>query len=156
DRSPEPKDLVVAVEILSEPSFERLQRVVNKENQWFLNPRGINAWTRKSPPNYVERSHALLVQTADEGRVRDIISAFMSLQKEKKAPQRLVGIGQGGILVAYAALFEPSIKQVVIVDPPKSHRDGPTFLNVMRILDIPDALGLLAPDVKLTIVNAKD
>jgi len=34
--------------------------------------------------------------------------------------------------------------------------DGPIFLNVLRVLDIPEALGLLAPDVKLTIVNGKD
>jgi hypothetical protein len=27
---------------------------------------------------------------------------------------------------------------------------------VMRVLDIPDALGLLAPGVKLTLVDAKD
>ena len=39
-----------------------------------------------------------------------------------------------------------------------SHRDGPHFLNVLRVLDIPEALGLLAPDMKLTLVgkNAKD
>ena len=26
----------------------------------------------------------------------------------------------------------------------------------MRVLDVPDALGLLAPDVKLTLIGAKD
>ena len=38
------------------------------------------------------------------------------------------------------------------------HRGGPHFLNVLRVCDIPEALGLLAPDVKLTLVgkNAKD
>jgi hypothetical protein len=34
--------------------------------------------------------------------------------------------------------------------------DGPYFLNVMRVLDIPEALGLLAPNVKLTLINAGD
>jgi hypothetical protein len=48
------------------------------------------------------------------------------------------------------------VEEVILVDPPASHRDGPHFLNVMRVLDIPDALGLLAPDVKLTLVNARD
>jgi hypothetical protein len=50
------------------------------------------------------------------------------------------------------------IEEVVIIDPPTSHRDGPHFLGVNRVLDIPEALGLLAPDVKLTFVgkNAKD
>ena len=58
--------------------------------------------------------------------------------------------------VAYAALFEPAINEVVIIDPPKSHMEGPHLLGVLRVLDIPEALGLLAPNVKLTLINAKD
>ena len=49
-----------------------------------------------------------------------------------------------GIRAAYAALFEPSIKEVVVIDPPSSHKDGPHLLNVLRVLDILKALGLLA------------
>jgi hypothetical protein len=78
------------------------------------------------------------------------------LQEKEKADVVLVGKGQAGILAAYAALFEPSIKEVVLIDPPASHKDGPIFLNVLRVLDIPEALGMLAPDVKLTIINGKD
>jgi hypothetical protein len=122
-------------------------------------PRGViyDTWTHKSPPNYVERAHALLGHTVDEGRVRDIASVvrFLAEDSAKKRTWRVAGKGQGGILAAYAALFEPSIKEVVIVDPPVSHRKGPIFLNVLRVLDIPDALGLLAPRT-LTLVNAKD
>jgi hypothetical protein len=55
----------------------------------------------------------------------------------------------------YAALFEPSIKEVIVIDPPKSHKDGPHFLNVLRVLDIPEALGLLAP-TPLTIIGGND
>jgi dienelactone hydrolase len=114
-------------------------------------------WARKSPPNYVERAHALLGRTVDEGAVWDIaaIVRFTNRRDDVKGIQRVVGRGQAGILAAYAALFEPSITEGVIVDPPASHRDGPYFLNVLRVLDIPDALGMLAPR-KLTLVNAKD
>jgi cephalosporin-C deacetylase-like acetyl esterase len=115
-------------------------------------------WTRKSPPNYVERSHALLGSTVDSGRVYDVAATARSLtdQSKEKKSWRVAGRGQAGILAAYAALFEPSIKEVVIIDPPTSHKDGPIFLNVLRVLDIPEALGMLAPDVKLTIVGGKD
>jgi cephalosporin-C deacetylase-like acetyl esterase len=115
-------------------------------------------WTMASPPNYVERSHALLGQTVDQTRVWDVAAALRYLSETDKNNYtwRLVGRGQAGILAAYAALFEPSIKEVVIIDPPKSHREGPIFLNVLRVLDIPDALGLLAPNVSLTLINAKD
>jgi hypothetical protein len=74
-------------------------------------------------------------------------------RKTSRKPERN---SRAGILAAYAALFEPSIKEVVIIDPPKSHKEGPYFLNVLGVLDIPEALGLLAPNVKLTLINACD
>jgi hypothetical protein len=121
-----------------------------------VSPRGCGdgRWTRKNPPNTVERSLALLGQTADTGRVRDVMAALVYLQP-LKGP--VIGSGAAGIIAAYAVLFAPSgVDEVVIYDPPASHRDGPHFLNVLRVLDVPEALGLLAPDVKLTLVGAKD
>jgi hypothetical protein len=124
-----------------------------------LFPRGeeeATSWERKSPPNYVERSLALLGQTADSGRVRDVIAIIRAIDSrdDRKRSWKVVGVGSAGVSGAYAALFEPSIKEVVIVDPPRSHKEGPIFLNVLRVLDIPDALGLLAPNVRLTLVGA--
>ncbi|MBM3982295.1 MAG: hypothetical protein FJ304_18910 [Planctomycetes bacterium] len=125
-----------------------------------LLPRG--RWATKNPPNTVERSLVLLGQTADSGRVRDIASALAGIRdakKNKAGTLRVVGTGAAGVVAAYAALFVPGeVNEVVILDPPTSHRDGPHFLGVQRVLDIPDALGLLAPDVKLTLLgkSAKD
>lgn len=121
-----------------------------------LNPR--HGWTIKSPPNYAERSHALLGRTIDGERVWDVATIAHGLEEgssRKKRQFKVIGRGQAGIIAAYAALFEPSITEIVIVNPPVSHRDGPYFLNVLRVLDIPDALGMLAPR-PLTLVNAKD
>jgi cephalosporin-C deacetylase-like acetyl esterase len=119
-------------------------------------------WTMKSPPNYVARSHALLGRTIDQGRVRDIIATTKVWEEQielyPKTPKdrwTLSGRGRGGILAAYAALFEPSIKEVIVIDPPKSHKEGPHLLNVLRVLDIPEALGLLAP-TPLTIIGGLD
>src|SRR5262249_41927959 len=127
------------------------------KNPWHLFPRGVlnGEWSRKSPPNYVERSHALLGRTVDEGRVWDIIATVKYLRQQGKAPTKVIGVREAGVLAAYAALLEPSIPEVVLVDPPASHRGGPIFLNVQRVLDVPEALGLLAPR-PLTLVNAKD
>lgn len=120
-----------------------------------IHPRGTgtNQWTRKNPPNTVERSLALLGQTADSGRVKDV-AAILAGQPRKI---RLTGSGQAGIIAAYAALLVPAkVEEVAIAEPPVSHRNGPHFLNILRILDIPEALGLLAPDIKLTLIGAKD
>jgi len=118
---------------------------------------GAYRWTRKNPPNTVERSFVLIGQTADSGRVRDA-AALINLKRDEDSLRRVVGRGQAGIIAAYAALFTPRVSEVIIADPPLTHRDGPHFLNVLRVLDIPEALGLLAPDVKLTLIgkNAKD
>jgi hypothetical protein len=104
-------------------------------------------WTRKNPPNTVERSMAVLGMTADGIRVSELLAA--------PANSHFVGRGEAGIIAAYAALLKPSIRSVTIVDPPASHRDGPHFLGVLKICDIPEALGALAPR-PLTLINAKD
>ncbi len=112
-------------------------------------------WTKKNPPNTIERSLALLGQTVDSGRVRDVASVLSRRKNQTK--ERLVGRGEAGVIAAYAALLvHRNVDELVILDPPTSHRDGPHFLNVDRVIDLPTALGLLAPDVKLTLVNAKD
>src|SRR6185369_17005614 len=120
-----------------------------------LKPR--SGWTRKNPPNYVERSHALLGQTVDQGRVLDIAATlrFLSEKDGGKTKWKVVGRREAGVLAAYAALFEPTISEVIAVDPPSSHHQGPTLLNVLRTCDIPEAMGLLAPK-KLTLVNAEE
>lgn len=143
------------------------EKIVKDRRVHILPPRGVDGyddradflgpWTTKSPPNYVERSHALLGHTVDTGRVWDVAATVRMLDQitgEKQA-WRLIGRGQAGIIAAYAALFEPMIKEVIIIVPPVSHRDGPHFLNVLRSLDIPDALGLLAPR-PLKIIGGKD
>jgi dienelactone hydrolase len=143
----------LAAEVSVPPSWA--QRVVGNARFEVLECRG--GWTAKSPPNYVERAHALLGRTVDAGRVWDIAVAFRQvIHGDPRSHWRVIGRGQAGILAAYAALFEPSIEEVIIIDPPTSHKDGPIFLNVLRVLDIPEALGLLAPNVKLTLINAKD
>jgi pimeloyl-ACP methyl ester carboxylesterase len=122
-------------------------------------PRGTgpSRWTRKNPPNTVERSLVLVGQTADSLRVSDVAAVLAPLAGIKERPRcRLAGSSQAGIVAAYAAIFVPgAVDEVVILDPPVSHRDGPHFLNVLRVLDIPEALGLLASDVKLTLVGEK-
>ncbi len=138
--------------------FQDAERVFGKRDRDVLLTRGIHLpWTQKSPPNYVERSHVLLGMTVDQGRVWDIASTCrVRVKKRWTKSWKVVGRGQAGILAAYAALFEPTITEVVIIDPPTSHMQGPHFLNVLRVLDVPEALGLLAPRVKLTLINAKN
>ncbi len=117
-------------------------------------PRGVGptAWTRRNPPNTVERSLALLGDTADAGRIRDVAMVLAGQPERVK----LVGRGPAGVIAAYAALLVPEkVSEVLILDPPTSHRDGPHLLGVMRVWDIPAALGVLAPDVELRLTGER-
>ncbi len=114
-------------------------------------PRGFaeTQWTRKNPPNYVERSHVLLGRTVDAGRVWDVIAAARYL-REKHGPEislHVLGQGAAGVLVAYAAVLEPGIDAVILQKPPVGHMqaEAPQLLNVLRVCDIPDVLGMIAP-----------
>ncbi|MBM4001044.1 MAG: hypothetical protein FJ297_16170 [Planctomycetes bacterium] len=118
---------------------------------------GVSRWTKKNPPNYVERSLVLLGRTVDTGRIRDVAAAAryvrtVGVEPDSTgsiAPRRIAVCGRGaaGILAAYAAVFCPEIERVAVVVPPVSHMDpgSPRLLNVLRVFDIPDALGLAAP-----------
>jgi dienelactone hydrolase len=125
-----------------------------------LAPRGVGptAWTRKNPPNYVERALELLGRTVDAGRLHDILATrgWIALEANQGVRVRLAGRGPAGILAAYAALLGSPVHEVVAVEPLASHRDGPIFLNVLRVLDIPQALGLLAPATALSLVRASE
>jgi len=108
-------------------------------------------------PFYIARSLPLLGSTVDTGRLTDVLAAAAHLFASKRSLSavNVVGRGQGGVIAAYAALLQPKLGEVVAIEPPDSHREGPIFLNVLRVTDVPDALGLLAPR-PLTIHTSRD
>lgn len=118
---------------------------------YILQPRGIGPtrWTRRNPPNYVERALALLGRTADTGRVWDIIAAarYLRGQYDPSVPIVVAGENGAGVLAAYAALWEPEIAGVIAHRPPPTHmqEDAPQLLNCLRVCDIPAVFGMLAP-----------
>ncbi len=123
--------------------------VADGDAVYLCQPRGFGEtkWTRKNPPNYVERCHVLLGFTVDRGRVIDCTHAAGELKKKTAAPLWIAGRGAGGILAAYTALWDEAIAGTIAIDPPGSHmeQDAPQFLNVLRVCDIPEILGMLAP-----------
>jgi hypothetical protein len=87
----------------------------------------------------------LLGQTLDGMRVWDVrraIGALRTIDSIRGTPLTLKGKGQMAGIVLYASLFEPDIVRLDLWNLPCSHRDGPTFLNVLRYLDIPQAVAM--------------
>jgi dienelactone hydrolase len=121
---------------------------------------GSLSWT-DPPPYYVQRSLPLLGWTVDTCRVQDALwSIGQTLGRESRGKWNIAGRGTAGVIAAYATLMpwhrDAQIDRVALVDPPATHRDGPIFLNVLRVLDIPEALGLLAPHPLTIYTDKKD
>ena len=115
-----------------------------------LEPRGIGAtrWTAKNPPNYVERSHYLLGRTVDSGRVWDIVATVRYL-KGKYSGKRIfaAGEGPGAVLAIYSAVLDDQVDGVMLGGSRMSlmSEGTPALLNALRVCDIPEAIGMIAP-----------
>jgi hypothetical protein len=113
-----------------------------------LNPRFTEP--SMSPSEYadVERTAVWVGRTIAAMQVWDILRGVSWAADEAKiaaASIALYGKGEMGILGLYAALFDPRIKQIVLNDPPASHWQRPALINVLRVTDIPEVAGALAP-----------
>ena len=95
-----------------------------------------------------ERAHYLLGRTVDSGRVWNVAATARHLQSlHPDVPVHVAGAGGAAVLAVYAALLEPDIDAVILRQLPSTHMaaDAPALLNVLRLCDIPEAVGLLAP-----------
>ncbi|MBI1787705.1 MAG: acetylxylan esterase [Acidobacteria bacterium] len=87
-------------------------------------------------------------RTIDSMRLWDVLRSLDVLRAEPGVdPHRILVMGRGvsGALALYTALLDSRIHQVLLIDAPESHAQGPIFLNVMRYTDLPEAAALLAP-----------
>jgi hypothetical protein len=152
DSQPPRRMIVWVSDDVSAPLPAWIQHVTGEQDRIFVSePRGTGGsqWTRKNPPNYVARSHYLLGRTVDSGRIWDIVATarYFRASLKEQCPVYLVAETNSAVLAIYAALLEPDIAGLIVRAPPATHMDStaPTLLNVLRVCDIPDALGMVAP-----------
>lgn len=120
----------------------------------FFAPRGVgsNRWQQTDRKQVqIRRRFMLLGQTLDGMRVWDIRRAIQLVQKSEQRPLWIEASGGMAVNCLYASLFEPNIARIALSGVPSSHFDGPDYLNVMRILDIPQALTLAAERAPLQV-----
>jgi hypothetical protein len=113
-----------------------------------LNPRFTESPLNAAEHANIERTALWTGRTIGAMQVWDILRAIQWAVEEGKlsgSSISLYGKGEMGILALYAALFEGSIQQVILNGSPASHWKGPGLLNVLRVTDIPEVAGMLAP-----------
>jgi hypothetical protein len=134
--------------------------LTNNEVQVWFAPRGIglSAWAKDGPKNtQIRRRFMLLGQTVDGMRVWDIrraIQALRSLNEIGRLPLSVESEGSMAVNTLYAAQFEPDIKALRLSALPRSHREGPDYLNVLRFLDIPQIVAMAAESTEVELERA--
>jgi dienelactone hydrolase len=134
----------------NEDAFEQILETLKDNNSAlaFAAPRGIGltAWNPdERKQTQIRRRFMLLGQTLDGMRVWDVRRTVQTLHKIEllnDVPVALKGQRIMAGIVLYASLFEPGIAGLDLWNPPESHRDGPIFLNVLRFMDIPEAVAM--------------
>jgi hypothetical protein len=111
-------------------------------------PQALSADEKKL--TQIHRRFYLLGQTLDGMRVWDVCYALRALRnnhigefRPKQIPIEITAEGTTAGIALYAALFEP-VGRLELIDLPTTHRNGPYFLNVSRILEMPQAVAMAA------------
>ena len=121
-------------------------------------PRGIGPSSLSKLPErkqtQLRRRLLLLGESLESGQVWDTMqaaAALRSLPGMSKVPLWLQGERIMAANALYASLFIPDVESLNVIMPPASHRDGPIYLNVLRHLDLPQAVALAAERSTLVI-----
>lgn len=139
---------------LNPKTFEQWPQSPPAVQSVYFAPRGIgpNRWKQTDRKQVqIRRRFMLLGQTVDAMRVWDIRRAIQAVQQSNHLPLWIEARGNMAVSVVYASLFETNIAGVVLADVPLSHQDGPDYLNVMRVLDVPAALAMAAERAPLQL-----
>ena len=145
----------------NEAAFAKLrEKLVSSDRMIaYFAPRGIGptAWDQ-TPKKQTQhrRRFMLLGQTLDSMRVWDVRRAMQAVRNSglsEDAPLHVRAEGHMHAVALYASLFEPAAAQLDLVNLPVSHRTGPDFLNVLRYLDMPQALAMAAERTPVRLHN---
>ena len=134
-----------------------------KNNSWnmaYVCPRGVGptAWDQSErKQTHHRRRFMLLGQTLDGMRVWDVrraLQGIRSVSGYEKTPLWCQAERDMSGIALYATLFERHlVDRVDLYDLPASHKDGPTFLNVLRQTDIPLTVAFAAQRTRVVIYD---
>ena len=147
-----------------ETVFEQLAPML-QSSRWLMAavaPRGVgpSAWSGdEKKQNQLRRRFMLLGQTVETMQAWDVrraAQALRSLPGAKDVPLRLQAHDEMAGMALYAALFEPAVTRLHLWNLPKSHMQGPHFLNVLRVLDVPQSLAMVAERCPVRLYHDKE
>jgi hypothetical protein len=87
-------------------------------------------------------------------RVYDVVrsaKALRGIEGMEKASLWMQAHGAMAANLLYASLYVPEVTRLDLHDLPASHMQGPAYLNVLRHLDLPQAVALAAERVRVVL-----
>src|SRR5262249_6931793 len=134
--------------------FAQTKKALEK-NKWAfatIAPRGVGPtrYAEAGTPAdaHVRRRFALLGQTLGGQRVGDVVpgrAGVDGVDDREEAPAGVQGGGDADGVGLHALVCDRQCAGVDLCRLPQSHREGPTFVTVGRVLDTPQALALVWP-----------
>jgi dienelactone hydrolase len=124
-------------------------------------PRGIGptAWNpNERKQTQIRRRFMQLGQTRDGMRVWDVRRAVQALRATDgmtDLPLWMQGEREMAGITLYASLSEQNVARLDLWNLSKSHREGPIFLNVLRFLDMPEAVALATERSQVRIYQSQ-
>jgi hypothetical protein len=114
-------------------------------------PRPISALDKREQIQ-LRRRYMLVGTTLDSMRVFDIVNAVNSISEKQIL---LEARGDMAANALFASLFTDKIKTLRLKDLPASlDRSGPDYLNVLRVVDVREALTLAAEHTNLELSDS--
>ena len=128
----------------------------------YICPRGIGGteWigNEKTQIHRLRRFY-LLGQTLDSMRVWDIrrsVQALKRISGMEKKPLWIQAHRDMAADAVYASLFEEGISRLDLHEMPNSHESGPAYLNILKYLDLPQAVAMAAERTRVIVYAAND
>lgn len=127
----------------------------------FFGPRGVgaSAWGASEKGRIqMRRRFMLLGTTLDAMRVWDLRRSIQALRLCPGQDKAVLTLNASGTMAAnalYAAAYEKSVQNLRLKDVPNSHRQGPDYPNVLRILDLPQVMAMALETADITLEGAK-
>ncbi|MFQ5734839.1 MAG: alpha/beta hydrolase family protein [Planctomycetaceae bacterium] len=127
----------------------------------YVAPRGVGPteWNRDSRKRIqYRRRFMLLGQTRDGMRVYDVVRGAAALRNVRGFQHVALWMqGQRDMagITLYASLFTKNVKRLDLWNLSRSHKTGPIFLNVLRFLDVPQAVAMAAVRSRVRLYQAE-
>jgi len=128
--------------------YDRLLSAFAEHVVLVLNPRAVDYPMDNFRVAATQMTAALLGSTIETMQLWDILRSIDYLLEEEKlklSSISLYGRKQMGGLALHAAALDDRITRVILEDAPGSHWQGPPLLGVLRVTDLAEVAGAVAP-----------